>query len=242
MESQNSLFKQIIYNLDRNAEKDILEICYSFLRKTDGDTFSNFMGIYISSNMSMQKIRENANDILSSQIIRELLKYFMFLFREIYADVAFLLLTSISRDMYERAFKESMPFLSDMNSDYERTVRVSIVAKVLARLGNKEWDKACDEMPGDFVENTQINSTNIESKNSEYCDIIYTNTIEGELVEYFDQCAEQLSKTIAKKTGLEEFRKAINIILTTPREDTLLQVLSGTKLNDLCKKEDEIVE
>ena len=164
------------------------------------------------------------------------------IFREIYADVAFLLLTSISRDMYERAFKESMPFLSDMNSDYERTVRVSIVAKVLARLGNKEWDKACDEMPGDFVENTQINSTNIESKNSEYCDIIYTNTIEGELVEYFDQCAEQLSKTIAKKTGLEEFRKAINIILTTPREDTLLQVLSGTKLNDLCKKEDEIVE
>ena len=48
LESQNSLFKQIIYNLDRNAEKDILEICYSFLRKTDGDTFSNFMGIYIS--------------------------------------------------------------------------------------------------------------------------------------------------------------------------------------------------
>ena len=229
LESHNDLLRRIVCELDKSIEKDLLEICNRILHNPKDDTFSQFKKIYKNTKETEQVIHENVQYILSGQIIRELLGYYMFVFREVYADIAFLLLTSILPDQYEIAFKESMPFLDEYYTDRERMVRVTIVSNVLSRYGDPEQKQRWEEKYDEEIEEIKTNQLHDEGG---YANIMYTKAIEEELILYFDKCSAQLSSTIDSLADLKEFRGTIRRILSTPRDETLYKIYSGIQFSD----------
>lgn len=97
------------------------------------------------------EIRRNLVEILANNNIEQYALVYMQIYREAYADIASILTSGISPDIYKNAFQESQVEQADnmLEKDVLREIRIYIVAETVANCEGiayaEEWRAYCDE-------------------------------------------------------------------------------------------------
>ena len=173
--------------------------------------------------------------LLAENKMQEVLKNCMDIYKEVYADIAMLLFFPINPQIYLGAFDKSILFVRSGNEDFEKDIRISLVADVMERnvwiTQRKPWKDARLN-----IEKSINESNNSYSENRLYSDksvIIYDEDTEKIFKDYFSKCASEILRT--KRTldrgRLKKLNNQISSIMKPGgKVEILREVFSGFDL------------
>ena len=187
--------------------------------------YRDFNSKYLNVMDSINKIRSNLFEIIYNHKTLSLNERFLFIFREIYADIACILTLELEPDEYDLAFEKSKQFVYDPKKfrDSIQELRDYIVSKTVARFLppkiGRLWENRNSQMSE--YDPDQLTHSNINVMIDLDDEIIYP------FLEYAFQCARAFCDRIKNTDMITAFRAYMDKIRTTERITLLTRIMTG---------------
>lgn len=231
----NSYFNGCLIAINQSLETLVREMILK--ESADLDDFESYEQLYESEKQIVQQIRKNLLIAMSERRIFDLINRILFLYREIYADIACILTLNLGPDDYQTAFEKSKQFFSDENYfDSVRVVRNYIVAlSVASYMPEKEkelWDSFAKKLLSSFPERAAggLNTENFSTIPQEYVILNITPQMKNKLLKYAQECASAFSARLNSIEEMDSFRKCMSRIRDNGvenKQELLKNILMG---------------
>lgn len=182
----------------------------------------------------IRQLQHNVSNVLYENKIMALAKQFVFIQREVYADIACILTLQLDTEEYKKAFEKSKQFRSDEKYyDSTRTIRNYIVAvsvvNHLPKSVNKKWkeyaDELCEILNGDAWEKYMNEKDSTFS--STYVMLYITPQMRQALLEYAQICAQAFSNRVESIDDIQSFRGHMKDIRNCNKINLLKKIMLG---------------
>lgn len=199
--------------------------------------FDEYEQLYQREEKIIEQIRENLLLIMGENRVLDLAERFLFICREIYADIACILTLQLRPEDYQDAFDKSKQLNSDERYvDSVRTIRNYVVASSVANhvpLDEKkrEWREYADSLLDAFPENgsdsnQQILSTFLQT----YVMLNITPQMKSVLLGYAHACADAFCARLDTIEEIKSFRKYMSYVRKQDiksRQKLLMDIMMG---------------
>lgn len=226
IESQCKCWREYLVRINNTLARDLINIMAKFA----DDSKSDMENSYELCEQLEIKIRSNIFIILAEDMISKIADQYMFVYREVYADIACILTAGVDPTLYEEAFRHAVLFSEYEENDVLREFRMLVVAKSIAKIQGIDyngWDKYAGEKEGNFY--SCLSSRDSPTKTTP--DIIapkITNQDLKSYEKYADKCTKDFYNFIKEKKEIRQFREII-------KNSNLTEILSGAKDEQLTK-------
>lgn len=191
------------------------------------------------------QIRNNINRIILEDKILAAANLLLFMYREIYADMACILALELRPEQYKKAFQGSIQFRYDKASyqDNNREMRELLVARTVVRFlpaaCREDWKRYLKELEqgrqansdgGSFQSddrNKQNFTIDAGQKDSTCVKMIEAKQVMDNFHAYLTICAEDFTERLRHVNGLREFREEIKRVISNEFSNSLVDILSG---------------
>lgn len=182
-------------------------------------------------------IKENLSRVMLENKVSTLSKQFLFLFREIYADIACILTLQLEPDDYVDAFEKSKQFHSDKEYyDSTRIVRNYVVALSVLNYMPMEkkiqWSGYAQKLQSGFSKKDSALSDEKEDKKDStfhktYAMLDITPQMQKALREYAKECASAFSRRVESIESIQAFRNYMLNIRNGDKTELLGKIMVG---------------
>ena len=180
------------------------------------------------------QLQSNVSNVLYENKTMSLAKQFVFIQREVYADIACILTLQLSSDEYQKAFEKSKQFRSDEKYyDSTRMLRNYIVALSVAnhlpKSINETWKNYADELDKILKGNTGAKFANEKDStfSSTYVMLYITPQMHQALLGYAQVCAQAFSNRVESVNEIQSFRKRMSDIRNCNSINLLKEIMLG---------------
>lgn len=226
----NRYFQKRLANINVSLEnlvrKNIFEEC-------SGMNYVDFKSKCDREDQFVNQIKENVSKAMLDKKVFSLSERFLFLCREIYADIACILTLQLEPSDYKRAFEESKQFLSDGRYyDSTRIVRnyfvaLSVASHMPARI-NDLWKKFAGELSSSI---SAAKSNELDEKHSTFkqtCVMLnITPQMEKALSEYAEECARAFSNRVESIPNIRSFRENMSYVRSYDKTELMKMIMIG---------------
>lgn len=235
----NGYFRKSLININGSLEKWVRE---TMAGKFSGKSYKDFYKECEKENRIINQIQHNLSDIMTKNTTLSLSDHFLFIFREIYADIACILTLQMDPGEYEKAFLESKQFYSDEWNYYDstRTVRNYIVALTVAAhmpaekggLWKEYANRLSESLKKERLRRYFAGGENADSglfcekdlafsKSCVILDITYQ--MRRALLEYANECAIALSARLESIEEIPSFRNFMSDVRNREKREWILK-------------------
>lgn len=223
----NGYFEKSLKNINGSLELWVNEI---ISREFSGESYSEFKINCEKEDSIINQVRKNLADAMYENKAKSLAERFLFICREVYADIACILTLQLKPVDYQKAFEESKQFRSDEKyNDSTRTIRNYIVALSVSNHmpaeENKMWKdyatRLYDILSKNCEERNGIGKSSTFSKTYVMLDI--TPQMRQALSEYAQGCAQMFSDRVEAVEDIESFRKYMWDVRDCSKKDLLMK-------------------
>ncbi|MCM1173918.1 MAG: hypothetical protein NC341_02580 [Blautia sp.] len=200
--------------------------------KSPDTNFSAFQSNYEKENRIIEKIQENLFDAMYENKVSSLAGQFLFIFREIYADIACILTLQLNPEDYKNAFEKSKQFRTDgAYYDSTRIVRNYIVAISVrnympADIGSS-WKEYGEELWSEFSEEERLFFENNSTFSQKCVMLSITPQMTNALSGYAQGCAKAFSDRINSNGDIQLFREYMKQIRNYDTKELWKNIMLG---------------
>lgn len=215
----------------------IAESCETWIREIIAEEFpaqdfTTYQMNYEKENQIIKQIQENLFDAMCENKAAHLAKQFLFIYREIYADIACILTLQLEPDEYMNAFERSKQFRTDeVYFDSTRIVRNYIVAISVKNYMPADtgalWETFRQELEAGFSADGKsfLEKNSTLSQKCVMLDI--TPQISGALREYAQRCANAFRIRIDSIDSIQHFREYMRNICHHDKRELWKNIMIG---------------
>lgn len=235
----NGYFGKSLRNINGSLEKWVRE---TTLGNISGKNYGEFCKACEREELVINQIQNNLSNAMSVNTALSLTDGFLFIFREIYADIACILTLQLEPGEYEKAFMESKQFYSDERTYYDsiRTVRNYIVARTVAVHMSAEknalWNRYVTELSNCL--NTEKMQKEFTGKDDKDIDAFFekdlafpktcvildiTPQMRNALFEYANKCADAFSTRLESVETIQSFRNFMFDVRRREQRDWIMK-------------------
>lgn len=225
----NWYFQTCLANINISLEKLIRENMY---QDFSGMDYKAFKQISDKEEMIINQIKANLSKAMLDQRVASFSERFLFIYREIYADIACILTLQLDPDNYKEAFEESKQFYYDKRYyDRTRTVRNYIVAlSVSSHMPadiNELWKKFARNLLNEFSQKN-FDSYEKDSTFSQSCVMLnITPQMQQALKEYGQDCAKSFSNRVESISEIQSFRESMSKVRNCDKTELMKRIMIG---------------
>lgn len=225
-------------NYFSNRLQDIYENIEGWIAKEydlwefEYNSYEEFRSEYSKRNKAVNQIQKNIFNIVTNYQITRLAEQFMFICREIYADLACIILLDLKPEFYENAFERSRQFAFD-NTNFRDSVQEirnyvvrSVVVNYLSDSVAAKWKEYYRNI-NIYIYNRRAYENNRLTNDQSDGIILLTHVIESALIDYADECANAFYTKLKNKSYVTVFRENLHSILYDDNEAILVQIMIG---------------
>lgn len=224
----NEYFQNCLKEINSSLETWIRETISGELLDPDFETYKQ---CYVKEKRIVERIRENLLDAMYEDKVLFLARRFLFICREIYADIACILTLQLSPDDYKNAFESSKQFHSEEYNDSTRDVRNYIVAASVANCmpteESKSWKDYEKWLLHAFSQNENIGYERVSTFGEECVMVDITPQMQRTLCEYAESCAEAFRDRIDSIDNIQTFREYMSRIRNDDKKELWKNVMTG---------------
>lgn len=232
----NGYFKRSMKNINGSLEKWVRE---TMSETISGKNYEEFYKGCEKEDRVINQIQDNLSEAMFENRELSLSDHFLFLCREIYADIACILILQLDPNEYEKAFEESKQFYSDEKKYYDSTriVRNFIVARTVAVYMPVEksgsWNEYVNMLSGCLkkeryaIKREKLESSSFSEKDlafSKSCVILdITPQMRAALFGYAKECADALNTRLESVEDIQPFRKFMFKVRKNDNRDWIMR-------------------
>lgn len=225
----NEYFQKCLKEISLLLETWIRETISGELLNPDFETYKR---CHEKENRIIEQIRGNLLDAMYENKALFLAQRFLFICREIYADIACILTLQLSPGDYENAFEGSKQFHTEEEyNDSTRGVRNYIVAASVAHCmpaeKGKLWKDYEKMLLDTFSQNENIGYERVSTFGKECVMVDITPQMQSALCEYAESCAEAFRDRIDSIDNIQAFRGYILNIRNYDKKELWKNVMTG---------------
>lgn len=186
------------------------------------------------------KFRANAASMLAHGVVEGITDIFLYIYREIYADMGCVLTLGLSPKQYMKAFEDSIQFkgvIKDIDCDFRREIVMVVISECSDSELRNQWREYLKEYGLKMKEERESKDTELSGQETDECvKIVITTQMFNLCVAYLKLCAERLLNRLEKIPELVDFQRIVKETMKN-KTDILPYILRGNMENLFITKE-----